>query len=426
MNNFLTDDAKVIVLVCGILGDDRSVKPLSQTEYSTLVSWLISKNMRPKDLLQRENANAAATGIEAKVDPKRLLSLLERGVQLGFIIEEWQRNGIWIISRSDDDYPKCYKTHLKDKAPPLLFGIGNRDILHSGGVAIIGSRNIDAVGEKMTRQAAELCANNKMTVISGGARGVDQIAMKAALDVNGVAIGVLAENLLKKSLERNARKAIAEERLLLISPYHPKARFSVGTAMGRNKLIYALANYGLVINAEYKKGGTWAGAVEELKRDNAISVFVRFGENIPLGNKKLLELGAIKWPKQSSEGNLKQQLDRFIEGNAQNSDDLLDFQSKETKELKAEKTIQSSLVNAKNKKTSKKLSKGAIYEAVLPIIIEQLEVPVTSDELSVILNISKSQLASWLKQAVAENKIKKLLRPVRYHSIKAEQIQLID
>ena len=54
----------------------------------------------------------------------------------------------------------------------------------------------------------------------------------------------------RNSVSRHARKAIADDRLLLISPYHPEARFTVGTAMARNKLIYALADYGLVVSAE--------------------------------------------------------------------------------------------------------------------------------------------------------------------------------
>jgi predicted Rossmann fold nucleotide-binding protein DprA/Smf involved in DNA uptake len=103
-----------------------------------------------------------------------------------------------------------------------------------------------------------------MPVISGGARGVDQTAMNAALGAGGKVIGVLAENLLKKSLERTARNAIADKRLLLLSPYHPTARFTVATAMARNKLIYAMADYGVVVQSDYKKGGTWAGAAEEL------------------------------------------------------------------------------------------------------------------------------------------------------------------
>jgi predicted Rossmann fold nucleotide-binding protein DprA/Smf involved in DNA uptake len=147
-----------------------------------------------------------------------------------------------------------------------------------------------------------------MPVVSGGARGVDQFSMTAALDAGGTTIGALADSLLKKSLERNARKAIAEGRLLLISACHPNARFTVGTAMGRNKLIYAMADYGLVVSAEHKKGGTWAGADEELKREHSIPVFVRQGEGVPLGNSKLLGFGAVPWPDKVDRENLREQL----------------------------------------------------------------------------------------------------------------------
>ena len=37
--------------------------------------------------------------------------------------------------------------------------------------------------------------------------------------------------------------------------------------MQRNKLIYALADAALVVNSDYEKGGTWAGAVEQLERE---------------------------------------------------------------------------------------------------------------------------------------------------------------
>jgi predicted Rossmann fold nucleotide-binding protein DprA/Smf involved in DNA uptake len=188
MSDLLTNDTKAIILLCGILGKDHAVKPLKQTEYNGLVQWLISQKMRPEDLLQHENVELAAIG--SRIDHQRLNHLLGRGVQLGFSVEEWQRNGIWVISRSDQDYPIRYKKHLKDKAPPLLFGVGDRSLLKGGGVAIVGSRNVDSEGENFTRNTADLCAYNKMPVISGGARGVDQIAMNAALDAGGITIGV--------------------------------------------------------------------------------------------------------------------------------------------------------------------------------------------------------------------------------------------
>lgn len=74
-------------------------------------------------------------------------------------------------------------------------------------------------------------------MVSGGARGVDQVSMQSALDAGGKVIGIVADSLLKKSISKQAREALAANRLLLLSPYNPDARFTVGSAMGRNKLI---------------------------------------------------------------------------------------------------------------------------------------------------------------------------------------------
>lgn len=331
MSDFLTEDTKAIILLCSVLGKDQPEKPLSLSEYSSLVRWLVGKEMCTGDLLQKENISEAALG--SGIDKDRLESLLGRGVLLGFAVEEWHRNGIWIISQSDTDYPERYKRCLKDKAPPLLFGAGDRSLLKGGGLCIVGSRNVDQEGEAFTRQVAELCVYNQMPVVSGGARGVDQISMMAAFEAGGVTIGVLADNLLVKSVERGARHAIAEGRLLLVSPYHPTAGFSVGTAMGRNKLIYAMADYGLVVSAEHKKGGTWAGAEEVLKRGILVPVFVRVGKNTSLGNNKLLELGAIPWPDSIDRNSFKEHLSKLTVQAREKANEnketlsLFDFQS---------------------------------------------------------------------------------------------------
>ena len=418
MSNFLTNDTKSIILLCGVLGKDRTVKPLMQAEYNALVRWLISEKMRPEDLLQHEKLDLAAVG--SGIARERLKSLLGRGVQLGFVVEEWQRNGIWIISRSDSDYPARYKKHLKDKAPPLLFGVGDRSLLRGGGVAIVGSRNVDSDGENFTRKTAETCAYNNMPVISGGARGVDQIAMTAALDSGGITVGVLAENLLKKSLERNARKAISDGQLLLISPYHPNARFTVGTAMGRNKLIYAMADYGLVVSAEHKKGGTWAGATEELKREISLPIFIRPGKIIPDGNKELLKLGALEWPEVVTQDNLSQQLvdlSKSVESSKAENLSLFDFQEhhiSQTDKAKIDKKQEAASIEPLIEDSLIATPESTIYEAVLPVIINQLEAPTAVEELSKILEVSKTQLNSWIKKAVNEGRIRKLLRPVRY------------
>ena len=419
MSNYLTDDTKVIILLCGFFGKDSTAKPLSQGDYNKLVDWLISSGMRPKDLLLKENVEPAAKG--SGIIQQRLETLLGRGVQLGFAVEEWQRNGIWIISRSDADYPLRYKQHLGKKAPPLLFGVGDRSLLVGGGLAIIGSRNVDETGEKFTRQAGELCALNRMPVVSGGARGVDQISMTAALDAGGVTIGVLADSLLKKSLERNSRKAIAEGRLLLFSACHPNARFTVGTAMGRNKLIYAMADFGLVVSAEHKKGGTWTGADEELKRECSRPVFARQGEGVPSGNSKLLSLGAFAWPDKADRENLRDQLTELSahckQKKTQRNMSIFEFQEMQKETVEVNKLVDKAekpLISNEVEDTPATSSVASVYETVLPVILAQLEDPSTVDELSKSLDVVKTQLNAWLKKALEEKKIVKLTRPVRY------------
>ena len=91
------------------------------------------------------------------------------------------------------------------------------------------------------------------------------------------------------------RNLLLEERLVLVSPFDPSQRFTVTQAMQRNRVIYALAEAGLVVHAEVNRGGTWAGAVEQLKKYN-VPVFVRSNGDPSAGLEALLERGARPWP----------------------------------------------------------------------------------------------------------------------------------
>ena len=299
----------------------------------------------------------------------------------------------------------------------MLFGIGERSLLKGGGIAIVGSRNVDSEGEAFAREVGGLCAFNNMPVVSGGARGVDQTAMRAALDANGTVIGVLSDNLLGNSTERIARNAIADGCLLLISPYHPRARFTVGTAMARNKLLYAMADYGLVVSAEFNKGGTWEGAKEELKCDNPLPVFVRVSDGTSVGNKKLLDLGAIEWPNNLKKKKLNKQLDEAASKVSirKKTDDLTlyDVQiQKPSVSVDIDKELKT--IEKVEENSEQEILQKSVYEAVVPIILAQMSLPITIDELAKQLDVSKKQLNVWLMRAVEEHKIMKLSRPVRY------------
>lgn len=246
-------------------------------------------------------------------------------------------------------------------------------------------------------------------------------------------IGILADSLLRKSVERSARYALAEGKLLLLPPNHPEAGFNIGTAMGRNKLIYAMADYGLVVSTDYNKGGTWAGAKEELVRKSSRPVFVRVTADAPEANRKLLELGAKPWPEQAELLNLKETLEALagsvlpkagskasvqgffsFEGNGDLQQTDSQYYAKEPVESPEKKETTGADVSPKKKGAER----PGIYEAVLPLILEQLDHPIKPEVLAQTLEVNKTQLKAWLKRALDEKQIRKLNGPVRYQRTK--------
>jgi predicted Rossmann fold nucleotide-binding protein DprA/Smf involved in DNA uptake len=107
---------------------------------------------------------------------------------------------------------------------------------------------------------------------------------------------VLPDGLEGAVMKRENRNLLLDGRLVLVSPYDPAAGFNVGHAMQRNKVVYALSDAALVVNAEVDKGGTWAGAVEQLERLHLVPVYVRSTGDPSPGLAALRDRGALAWP----------------------------------------------------------------------------------------------------------------------------------
>ena len=295
----LTDDCKAVLMLSGRFGGDEAGGPkyLTLGEFNALSDWLAARNLRPADLFTEECRSVLPEEEVGRLDGSRVVQLLDRGAALALLVEKWINKGLWIVCRDDPHYPRRLRQHLGNTAPPVLFGVGESALLDQGGMAILGSREVDVEATEYAKEAGRFCAESGVAVISGGAKGVDQLAMRGALEAGGTAAGALADNLMRASVSGEWRQAIRERRLTLISPFNPESSFNVGNAMGRNKCIYALADWALIVSADYRKGGTWAGAEEELRREKHIPVFARIEGDTPPGNRELLKIGARAFPK---------------------------------------------------------------------------------------------------------------------------------
>ena len=291
----LSADTEVILLLCGRFGGEKqeAYQPLSTKEYGELAKWVHARGLNPSDLLTNRGHDAMPGLLEARLERKRVEFLLGRGTAMALALERWARGGLWVISRADVGYfPQRLKRQLKHAAPPLLYGAGDKTLLEKGGLAIVGSRKASPSALSYTRAIAAKCAHEGLAVVSGGADGVDSAAMQGVTEAGGYCIGVLPSDLLKTSLNRQNRLGLQEGRLVLVSPFYPEAGFGRGAnAMARNRYIYTLADQALVIDSALESGGTWTGAVENLKH-GWVPLYVRTpGEGA--GNTALITAGAL-------------------------------------------------------------------------------------------------------------------------------------
>lgn len=246
----------------------------------------------------------------------------------------WANRGIWVVSRSDAAYPKLLADKLKAKRPPVLFGVGNPELLGAPGFGMVGSRDASSeVLDWTAGLAAERVAMGEV-VVSGGAKGVDLAAMMGALDAGGGCVGVVANDLAKLSVSKSFRPHLKSGKLLLLSASDPEQRFLAFRAMERNKYIYALSAQLVVVASAAGSGGTWAGAEENMGASYCPSVFLRHAPEEP-GLAALHRLGIPYWgapeaaPAASEWERIREHLARVGKDGLKNIRRAIDYPGKE-------------------------------------------------------------------------------------------------
>jgi predicted Rossmann fold nucleotide-binding protein DprA/Smf involved in DNA uptake len=268
---------------------ESDVEPLKSAEYWALIETVDD----PSRLLGQTSSAIAAMLSCPPREADRLTTLIDRATALAFELERRSQSGLELLSPFDDAYPARLQERLGRLAPPVLCVVGNTALLTPPGIGVVGSRAVTEELAEVAREAARVAVRSHLSVVSGAARGIDQAAMGAAFESEGGVVGVVADSLLKQAAIPDVRRAVAEDLVCLLTPYKPDAPFNAGNAMGRNKLIYALARITLVVTSDLEKGGTWAGATEAIRRGFG-AVAVWRGPGVGAGNAALAKRGAAE------------------------------------------------------------------------------------------------------------------------------------
>jgi DNA processing protein len=163
------------------------------------------------------------------------------------------QHGVRAITWHDDAYPRQLR-EIHDR-PPVLFVRGTLEPSDEWSVAVVGTRRVSVYGRQVAEEMSRGLASNRVTVVSGLARGVDAVAHRAALEAGGRTLAVLACGL--DMVYPPEHKRLAEqimERGALISDYaigiQPRSEFFPR----RNRILSGISLGVLVVEGDIRSG----------------------------------------------------------------------------------------------------------------------------------------------------------------------------
>ncbi len=196
------------------------------------------------------------------------------------------------LKPEDRDYPRKLLEHLQDPQP--IYYVGRRELFDAKSIAIVGSRNCTAYGKAVARSLAKRAAEYGVTVISGLAYGIDGEAHKGVLEEGGDTIGVIANGI--RVYYPKSHRELQDHikgKGLLVSEYEDSAEAKPYTFPRRNRLITALADAVVIVEAATRSGAliTAESAAEQGKL--LYSVPGNITSKASIGTNKLIRDGVM-------------------------------------------------------------------------------------------------------------------------------------
>lgn len=210
-------------------------------------------------------------------------------------LEKIAASGAYVVSIVDPHYPSMLAA--TPSAPPILMIRGRFDHTTKNRytVSIVGSRACSLYGSEQAKRFGGALANAGMTVISGGARGIDTAAHRGVLDAGGLTAVILGCGIGQVYPPENAGlfDEIVANGGSVISELPVNASPDAKNFPARNRIISGLSLGVVVIEAGLKSGAliTARHAVEDHGRE-VMGVPGRVDSQASQGTLKILREGA--------------------------------------------------------------------------------------------------------------------------------------
>lgn len=190
-------------------------------------------------------------------------------INLDSELRKVQDAGIELLVWESNGYPRYLKeiTH----PPPLLYVRGEIKEVDEWAIAVVGTRRKTAYGRQVTTDLVRGLVNNKVTIISGLARGIDSIAHKTAVEMGGRTIAVMGSGLdiIYPSENRALANNIISGHGALVSEFALGTKPEAKNFPPRNRVISGLS-LGVIVVEAGKRSGALITADFALEQDREV------------------------------------------------------------------------------------------------------------------------------------------------------------
>ena len=221
----------------------------------------------PEAVYNADRAALKAAGVKRKASLKALCdkSLRRARAVLSYTLDCRD----WILTPADSYYPE--QLRAIDAPPLVLYGRGEPPRLQDvPTLTIVGTRYCSSAGVYAAEKLAAVAAAAGITVISGGAVGIDAAAHRGALRAGGVTVLLMPCSLDVSYPRENAalRRSIVMNGGALLTEYAPTAKAYKSHFRERNRILSGLSLATCVVEAPKRSGALMtAGFAREQGRD---------------------------------------------------------------------------------------------------------------------------------------------------------------
>lgn len=256
----LTLNSLALILCCGDL-IPSSLQPLNTEEWQEIEKKLKSTNKEPSMITGMSyDTLTQIIGLDAftarKIEKRQKLL-----PDLFYALQNLESQNIGVTTIYEEDYPACLRV-LGSKMPLVISYIGDFSLSYGVNISVAGPQVMNKTMRHVTKEVMKKVSKEGYTLVVGGSKGVEELALRTHLTNNGNAVLFVADHMFDKI--RLYSKYLKQNKLLIMSANDPYALFDVTHALDKNLYICGMVFAQVVTGTHIGSGPVWFTSIQNI------------------------------------------------------------------------------------------------------------------------------------------------------------------